>query len=95
MEVQRLNLTALFVRLDLLYTGGGDITDIVVIFSGTNYSASNVQETAPSTWEGVVVHEVFGGLEYSTDLQFSVAVTNQQSLEMRMNAQQSFGKLYN
>lgn len=91
-EVQRLNRTALFVTFDLLYTGGGDITTIVVSVNGYNYSTSHVQKTDVSTWVGVVVHEGLGELEYSTDLQLSVAVSNQQSLEMAMNVRQSFSK---
>ncbi|XP_064399642.1 neural cell adhesion molecule L1.1-like isoform X2 [Halichondria panicea] len=89
-DVQRLNSTALSLTFDLHYTGGGDITTISLSVNGRTFPVSDVRSTSRNTWTGMVVSDEVKSLEYSTDLEFSVSLTNQQSLTMVASTRQSF-----
>ncbi len=93
-DVQRLNSTALSLTLDLLYTGVGDITTISLSVNGRNFPVSDVRATSQNTWTGMVVSEEVRNLEYSTDLVFSVSLTNQRGLTMVASTRQSFSKCF-
>ncbi|XP_064392936.1 uncharacterized protein LOC135340213 [Halichondria panicea] len=89
-DVQRLNSTALSLTFDLHYTGGGDITTISLSVNGRTFPVSDVRSTSRNTLTGMVVSDKVKSLEYSTDLEFSVSLTNQRSLTMAASTRQSF-----
>ena len=92
-SIQRLSSTSVGVAIDLHYTGGGNITSITLTHGNLSLSLEPPEELDFKRWGGVVYDSQLLLLVYSTDVVFSVTLSNEAGHQMAgITAQQSFSE---
>ena len=80
--------------IDLRYTGGGAITSITLTHDNLSLSLESPRELESKKWGGVVVDDqLINLLEYSSDVMFSVTLSNEEGHQSAVvTAQQTFSE---
>jgi len=92
-RTERLNGTAIVVTLDLIYTGGGDITSITLSWTnGLILNTDQPRRLSSGQWTGMIVNSMLSVLDYSSELEFTVRIMNERFRATSQTAIQSFGK---